>query len=148
MAAKGDGKLNRDVYNSAAQLWNHNFYWRGLRPVNTRASAAEPQGALRAAIEKQLGGTTKLLDILQKDAASLFGSGWVWLVADSQGKLSVRSTTNADTPLTDGFRPLWVLDVWEHAYYIDQRNKRAAHVAAILQHLINWDFVAQNYSRV
>lgn len=148
MSARGEGKLTRDVFNAAAQLWNHNFYWRGLRPAGANPSAAEARGALKAAIDKQMGGTAKLLEVIQKDAGALFGSGWVWLVSDEQGKLSVRSTTNADTPLTEGFRPLWVLDVWEHAYYIDQRNKRAAHVAAVLQNLINWDFVGQNYSRV
>lgn len=145
LSAKGEGGLTREVFNNAAQIWNHNFYWRGLRPVGAPESANEPRGALKAAIDRQFGGVDKLLAQIQRDATSLFGSGWVWLSMDQQGRLSLQSTSNADTPLTDGLRPLWVIDVWEHAYYVDQRNKRAAHVAAVLKHLINWDFVEANY---
>ena len=147
LSARGEGKLNRDVFNPAAQLWNHNFYWRGLRPAGAPASASAPQGPLRVAIERQFGTVAKLLEMIQKDAVALFGSGWVWLVMDQDGRMSLKSTSNADTPLTEGLRPLWVIDVWEHAYYIDVRNKRPAHVSAVLQNLINWDFVGRNYSR-
>lgn len=136
----------RDVYNAAAQLWNHNFYWKGLKP-NPTGTPQMPSGALRAAIERHFGGHAKLIERIQKDATAFFGSGWVWLVADDGGKLKLVSTENADTPFTSGLKPLWVIDVWEHSYYVDQRNKKAAYVTAVLQNLINWDFVAANYAR-
>jgi Fe-Mn family superoxide dismutase len=126
-------------YNLAAQLWNHNFFWAGLRP-----GAGGPTGPLLEAINRGFGSPQKLLEKVRSEAVGLFGSGWVWIAA-KDGQVSVVSTSNADTPLTLGLTPLWVIDVWEHAYYVDQRNKRAAYVDALLQNLVNWDFMALNY---
>ncbi|MYL83211.1 superoxide dismutase [Desulfovibrio aerotolerans] len=127
------------LFRNAAQAWNHVFYWNGLT-----ATAGAPSGKLAKAIETSFGGLEACQKALAEAAVSQFGSGWAWLVADSTGKLSVVKTGNADNPLQDGLKPLWVIDVWEHAYYLDYQNRRADYVKGVLDKLVNWDFAAKN----
>lgn len=129
------------VYNNAAQAWNHAFYWQSMKP----GGGGEPTGKLADAIVASGGNYASFKTEFSDAANSLFGSGWVWLVSDG-GKLRIVRTSNADNPLTKGQKPLLVLDVWEHAYYLDVQNKRADYVAAFLDKLVNWDFAAQNFA--
>jgi Fe-Mn family superoxide dismutase len=130
------------VFNNAAQIWNHTFYWNCLRaPSDDNA----PQGALADAIDSAFGGFDAFKEQFATSAANNFGSGWTWLVKNPDGGLEVVNTSNAGTPLTGDQVPLLTVDVWEHAYYIDYRNARPDYVAALWQ-LINWDFVAQNHA--
>ena len=126
------------VFNNAAQVWNHTFYWNGIAPGGTKVPAD-----LDAAIRKEFGSLDKLKELLQDAAVTQFGSGWAWLVLDN-GKLKVTKTSNADLPLKHDQTALLTIDVWEHAYYVDYRNARAKYVAAVLANLVNWDFVARN----
>ncbi len=131
------------VFNNAAQVWNHTFYWNSLSPQG----GGEPQGALGAAIARDFGSFEEFKKQFSAAAVGQFGSGWAWLVSDRDGKLSIRATPNAETPLTDeSVTPLLTCDVWEHAYYIDFRNARPNYVAA-WWNLVNWAFAAQNYGR-
>jgi len=130
------------LYNNAGQAWNHAFYWRSLRPQG----GARPQGALADAIRSAFGGQDKLEEQLKTAATEQFGSGWAWLVQDGQS-LRVVTTSNADSPLTTQQRPLLTIDVWEHAYYLDYKQERPKHLEAVITHLLNWDFAAQNFSR-
>ena len=127
------------MFNNAAQVWNHTFYWNSLRPQG----GGKPSGALAGMIEKSFGGFEPFKAEFAKAAASQFGSGWAWLVKDGD-KLIVTRTGNADTPIAHGQKPLLTVDVWEHAYYLDYQNRRADYVAAVLDKLINWEFAAQN----
>jgi len=127
------------MFNNAAQVWNHTFYWNSLRPQG----GGKPDGALAGMIEKSFGGFEPFKAEFAKAAASQFGSGWAWLVKDGD-KLIVTRTGNADTPIAHGQKPLLTIDVWEHAYYLDYQNRRADYVAAVLDKLINWEFAAQN----
>ena len=127
------------LFNNAAQVWNHSFFWNSLKA----GGGGEPAGELAAAVKRDFGSFAKLREEFANAAATLFGSGWVWLVLDG-GKLKVVKTANADTPLVHGQVPLLALDVWEHAYYLDYQNRRPDFVQAFLDHLINWDFVAHN----
>ena len=127
------------IFNNAAQVWNHTFYWNSLRPKG----GGKPSGALAELIEKSFGDYDKFKAEFAKAATSQFGSGWAWLVKDGD-KLAVTKTGNADTPIAQGQKPLLTIDVWEHAYYLDYQNRRADYVAAVLEKLINWDFAAQN----
>jgi superoxide dismutase, Fe-Mn family len=127
------------VFNNAAQVWNHTFYWNSLRAKG----GGEPPAALRQQIEASFGSVDACRKELASAAVAQFGSGWAWLVADS-GKLRVVRTANADGPLTTGMKPLLTVDVWEHAYYLDYQNRRADYVNAVLEKLINWEFAAQN----
>ena len=128
------------IFNNAAQVWNHTFYWNSLNPAG-----GAPSGKLAAAIDAGFGGLDGLKKALKDAAVGQFGSGWAWLVADAEGKLKVVKTGNADTPLTQGLKPLLTVDVWEHAYYLDYQNRRADYVQAVLDKLLNWNFAAQNY---
>jgi superoxide dismutase, Fe-Mn family len=128
------------IFNNAAQIWNHTFYWNCLRPGNDEKLSLE----LIAAINKTFGGLDKFKEAFTKAALGLFGSGWVWLVKDASGNLLITSTGNAGNPLTSGQTPLLTCDVWEHAYYIDYRNARAKYLEAFW-HIINWDFVSRNF---
>lgn len=121
------------VFNNAAQVWNHNFYWQSLSP----AGGGEPSGAVADAIQESFGGVDKFKDAFKEAATGQFGSGWAWVVVDS-GKLAITATSNADLPLKHGQQAVVTCDVWEHAYYIDYRNKRPDYVGAFLDHLINW----------
>lgn len=127
------------IFNNAAQIWNHTFYWNSLRPKG----GGKPTGALAELIEKSFGGFDPFKTEFAKAATSQFGSGWAWLVKDGD-KLAVTKTSNADTPIIHGLKPLLTIDVWEHAYYLDYQNRRADYVAAVLDNLINWEFAAQN----
>ena len=127
------------IFNNAAQVWNHTFYWNSLRPKG----GGKPSGALAELIEKSFGDYDKFKAEFAKAATSQFGSGWAWLVKDGD-KLIITKTSNADTPIAQGQKPLLTIDVWEHAYYLDYQNRRADYVAAVLDKLINWEFAAQN----
>ncbi len=127
------------IFNNAAQTWNHTFYWRSLRPKG----GGEPAGALKQRIEASFGSLDACKNELSTAAASQFGSGWAWLVLDAD-KLKVVKTANAETPLTQGVKPLLTIDVWEHAYYLDYQNRRADYVKAVLDKLINWGFATDN----
>ena len=127
------------IFNNAAQVWNHTFYWQSLKP----GGGGEPPAALKAKIEASFGSVEACREELTKAATSQFGSGWAWLVADG-GVLKVVKTGNAETPLTGSMKPLLTIDVWEHAYYLDYQNRRADYVAAVLDKLINWEFALKN----
>jgi Fe-Mn family superoxide dismutase len=130
------------IYNNAAQVWNHTFFWNGLKPNGGGA----PTGALAEAINKKWGAFDEFKKIFQTSAAGNFGSGWTWLVKKPDGALDVVNTSAAGNPLTAGDTPLLTVDVWEHAYYIDYRNQRPKYLEAVINSLINWDFVARNFA--
>lgn len=132
-------KSSGGTFNNAAQVWNHNFFWQSLTP-----SAREPQGKLAETIQSQFGGMEDFKEAFNKSAATLFGSGWNWLVKTADGKLDIVQTSNADTPLTTGSTPLLTCDVWEHAYYIDYRNARPKYLEAYWN-LVNWEFAEKNF---
>ena len=129
----------RAVFNNSAQAWNHDFFWKSLRPKG----GAAPSGALAGRIETSFGSLEGLKKELVAAGLGQFGSGWAWLVADG-GALRVVKTANADTPLTTGQTPLLVLDVWEHAYYLDWQNRRKDYLTAVVDGHLNWDFAAAN----
>jgi Fe-Mn family superoxide dismutase len=134
------GKPDRvAVFNNAAQTWNHTFYWRSLKPNG----GGEPPAALKRRIEESFGSVEACKKELATAAVTQFASGWAWLVVDGN-KLKVVKTGNADTPITQGMKPLVTIDVWEHAYYLDYQNRRADYVNAVLDKLINWQFAADN----
>ena len=126
------------VFNNAAQIWNHTFYWNSMKP----GGGGEPTGDLADAIKRDFGGTDKLLEQLASAAATQFGSGWAWLVVGADKKLAVTKTGNADLPMKHGQKALLTIDVWEHAYYIDYRNARPKYVETFLKSLVNWDHAA------
>ena len=126
------------VFNNAAQIWNHTFYFNGLAP----GAGGAPTGAVADAINGQFGSFEKLVELFNKAAITQFGSGWAWLVKDGDSKLEVVSTANAGNPLTDGKTPLLTVDVWEHAYYIDYRNARPGYLENFWK-LVNWEAVAK-----
>jgi len=126
-------------FNNAAQTWNHNFFWKCLKP----GGGGAPTGDLAAAIARDFGSFEAFKAQFAATAAGQFGSGWGWLVAD-HGALKITSTSNADLPLKHGQTALFTVDVWEHAYYIDYRNDRAKFIGAVVDHLANWDFAAAN----
>ena len=126
------------VFNNAAQVWNHTFYWNCMAPNG----GGSPSGELAAAIDRDFGSYDAFVAEFKKAAMARFGSGWAWLVKDGGGKLSVCETLNAGNPLTDGLTPLMTCDVWEHAYYIDFRNARPKYLDVFFESLVNWDFVA------
>jgi Fe-Mn family superoxide dismutase len=128
------------VFNNAAQAWNHNFYWQSLSPT-----PQAPSGPLAAAITRDFGSADALKTQLASAATGRFGSGWAWLVLD-KGALKVVSTSNADLPFIHGQRPLLTVDVWEHAYYLDYQNRRADHVKAVVDKLLNWEFAGRNFA--
>jgi Fe-Mn family superoxide dismutase len=130
------------IFNNAAQAWNHAFYWKSLRPSGGR----DPEGALGALIASTFGGLRGLAQEWHDKAAGHFGSGWAWLVADC-GALQIVTTRNADTPIVYGLTPLLVIDVWEHAYYLDHQERRAAYVAAVIDNLLDWEFAEANLQR-
>lgn len=128
------------IFNNAAQAWNHAFYWQSLRPPGGRA----PEGALAALIASTFGGLRGFAEAFKSAATGHFGSGWAWLVAD-RGALQIVTTANADTPIAHGLTPLLVIDVWEHAYYLDHHERRASYVAAVVDHLLHWEFAETNF---
>jgi Fe-Mn family superoxide dismutase len=134
-ASKADKK---GLFNNAAQAWNHAFYWKSMHPKGS----GKPTGALMSKIEA-FGGFDKLKEQLSQAAVTQFGSGWAWLVLDG-GALEVMQTSNAETALRAGKKPLLTIDVWEHAYYLDYQNKRPDYVKAFVDNLLNWEFAAEN----
>ncbi len=129
------------IFNNAAQIWNHTFYWNGLKP----AGSSEPAGALAAAMNKSFGSFAAFKEKFSASAVGNFGSGWTWLVKNKDGSVEIVNTSNAGCPLTEGKKPLLTVDVWEHAYYIDFRNLRAKYVETFWNH-VNWDFVAKQFA--
>jgi superoxide dismutase, Fe-Mn family len=127
------------LFNNAAQVYNHTFYWNCLTPNQTK-----PSDNLQNAIEKYFGSMDNFKKEFIASATSLFGSGWTWLVQKSDGSLAIFNTSNADTPMLHDLKPLMVCDVWEHAYYLDYQNARAKYVECFWS-VINWDFVSQNF---
>ena len=128
------------IFNNAAQVWNHSFYWNCLSPNG----GGEPTGAVAAAIDKAFGSFSAFKEKFSTSAVTNFGSGWTWLVKTADGGVEIVNTSNAGTPLTEGKAALLTCDVWEHAYYIDYRNARPKYVEAFWS-LVNWDFVAKNF---
>lgn len=132
-------KSSGGVFNNAAQVWNHTFFWQCLKPNG----GGEPSGKLAEGIQAKWGSFERFKEAFTQSALANFGSGWTWLVKKPDGTLDIVNTSNAGTPLTGSDKPLLTCDVWEHAYYIDYRNARARFLAAFWQ-LVNWDFVAKN----
>ena len=130
------------IFNNAAQAWNHSFYWRCLKPKG----GGEPPAVLKRLMESSFESVEACKKELSTAAVGQFGSGWAWLVLDG-GKLKVEKTGNAHTPLTTAAKPLLTIDVWEHAYYLDYQNRRADHVNAVLDSLVNWEFAAENLGK-
>ncbi|MBO0334654.1 superoxide dismutase [Sneathiella sp. CAU 1612] len=130
------------VFNNAAQVWNHTFYWHSMKPNG----GGKPTGAIADKINADFGSYEKFAEEFKAAGATQFGSGWAWLVLDG-GKLKVTKTPNAACPLTDGATPLLTMDVWEHAYYLDFQNRRPDYIATFLDHLINWDFANENLAK-
>lgn len=137
-AARND---NQGLFNNSAQVWNHGFYWHSLTPNSTG-----PSGELAAKIEESFGSLGELKDLLKSKGAGHFASGWVWLV-DNGGKLEVVDTHDADTVADKGMNPLLVIDLWEHAYYLDHQNARPSYLDAVVEGHLNWDFAADNLAR-
>jgi len=130
---------DKGLFNNAAQIWNHSFFWQCLAP----AGSTRPSGKLAEMIGSDFGGEQQLLDKLATESVNHFASGWGWLILNN-GKLEITSLHDADTPVAHAMTPLLTIDVWEHAYYIDYRNERPRYVKTVLENIINWDFVAQN----
>jgi Fe-Mn family superoxide dismutase len=134
-------KSSGGIFNNAAQVWNHTFYWNCLSPNGGGA----PSGALAAAIDAKFGSFEEFKKQFNQAGATNFGSGWTWLVKNADGSLEIFNTSNAGTPMTSGKQALLTLDVWEHAYYIDYRNLRPKYLET-MWHIVNWDFVAANFA--
>jgi len=131
---------NQQLFNNAAQSWNHTFYWSGMKSKG----GGSPSGDLAKAIIRSFGSVDKFNDSFSQSAETRFGSGYTWLVMQGDS-LKIINTANADTPLAyDNIKPLLTIDVWEHAYYLDYQNRRKAYIKAFLDHLVNWDFVSRN----
>jgi Fe-Mn family superoxide dismutase len=124
------------IFNNAAQVWNHSFYWKCMKP----GGGGVPSGAIAKKINSDVGGYEKFVEQFKDAGATQFGSGWAWLVL-KEGRLEIMKSANADTPLAHGLKPLLTVDVWEHAYYLDYQNRRPDYLNAFTQNLINWDFV-------
>jgi Fe-Mn family superoxide dismutase len=135
-------KSSGGIFNNAAQVWNHTFFWSCMKP----AGGGTPSGALAAAIDRKFGGFDAFKEAFSKSAVGNFGSGWTWLVKKADGSVDIVNTSNAATPLTTPDRPLLAIDVWEHAYYIDYRNARPRFVEVFLASLANWEFAAKNFA--
>ncbi len=130
------------LFNNAAQVWNHTFYWSSMKP----GGGGAPTGDLLAAIDRDLGGLEKFKEAFTTAGTTQFGSGWAWLVLENN-KLAVTKTPNADLPLKHGQKALLTMDVWEHAYYIDYRNARPKYIETFLSSLVNWDFALENLKK-
>jgi Fe-Mn family superoxide dismutase len=135
-------KSSGGVFNNAAQVWNHTFFWHSMKP----AGGGKPAGVLAAAIDKKWGSFDAFKEAFTKSAVGNFGSGWTWLVKKADGSVDLVNTSNAGTVLTTADKALLTIDVWEHAYYIDYRNARPKFVETFLNSLANWDFAAKNFA--
>ncbi len=130
------------IFNNAAQVWNHSFYWNSLKP----GGGGDPaDGPLKKALLQKFGSIGTFGDLFKKAALGQFGSGWAWLVLSSTGDLEIVTTSNAELPLLQGQKALLTCDVWEHAYYLDYQNRRVDYAQIFLDHLINWSFVEENF---
>ena len=138
-------KSHGGMFNNTAQIWNHTFYWNGLKPA-AEGGGGEPGGKLGELINQAFGDFAKFKEEFTKTAIGTFGSGWGWLVQRPDGSLALASTSNAATPLTGEDTPLLTVDVWEHAYYIDYRNQRPKFVETFLGNLVNWKFAEANFA--
>jgi superoxide dismutase, Fe-Mn family len=137
------GKSDKsELFNNAAQAWNHDFYWRSLKPKG----GGKPDKAMADQIDAAFGGYDAFKKQFIEAAVKQFGSGWAWLVADGHS-LKIVKTSNAELPLTKGLVPLLTIDVWEHAYYLDYQNKRPDYAEAVIDKLLNWEFAAKNFAR-
>lgn len=134
-------KSSGGVFNNAAQIWNHTFYWHSMKP----AGGGEPTGALADAIAKKWGSFAAFKEAFTKSAIGNFGSSWTWLVKKPDGSVDIVNTSNAATPITGADKPLLTCDLWEHAYYIDYRNRRPDYLGGWWS-LVNWDFAAKNFA--
>ena len=123
------------IFNNAAQVWNHSFYWNCMKP----GGGGLPSGAIAKKIDSDFGSYDKFIEQFKNAGVTQFGSGWAWLVL-KEGRLEIMKTSNADTPLAHGLKPILTVDVWEHAYYLDYQNRRPDYLGAFIDHLINWDF--------
>ena len=141
-ATHGQPQYQR-LYNNAAQTYNHAFYWQSMSPTG----GGTPSREVKRLIKRSFGSYARFREQFAATARDLFGSGWVWLVQDGQ-RLAIQPTANAHTPLIDGLRPLLVIDLWEHAYYLDYQHGRGRYVDAFLDHLVNWEFFAANWGGV
>lgn len=130
------------IFNNAAQVWNHTFFWNSMKP----AGGGAPAGALAEAINKKWGSFDEFKKAFQASAVGNFGSGWTWLVKKADGSVDIINTSAAGTPLTSGDKALLTIDVWEHAYYIDYRNARPKFVETFLASLVNWGFAEKNFA--
>jgi Fe-Mn family superoxide dismutase len=138
--AKGDTTL----FNQSAQVWNHTFFWYGMKP----GGGGAPSGAVAEAIDKAFGSYEEFVKQFKAKAGGNFGSGWTWLVKKADGSVEILNTDDADTPVVrDGLTPVLTVDVWEHAYYLDYQNRRPDYVQAYFDHLVNWDFANQNMAK-
>ena len=141
--ALGDSKDEKEkkIFNNAAQVWNHDFYWRSLTPSQT-----EPDGELASAIARDFGDVSTLIAELAEAGKNQFGSGWAWLVS-KHGKLQIGKTPDAQSPMAEGVNCLLAVDVWEHAYYLDYQNARPKYLEAVLGKILNWDYAGENLSK-
>ena len=142
-------KSQGGIFNNAGQILNHNLYFGQFKAVTDdglQVTENAPSGALLEAINRDFGSFEAFQKEFEQKGVTLFGSGWVWLSADKDGKLVITQETNANNPITKGLKPLLTMDVWEHAYYIDYQNRRAAHLQALWQ-IINWEEIARRYAR-
>jgi len=139
--AKAAAPADKKIFNNAAQIWNHDFYWHSLSPVKTA-----PTGKLASAIARDFGSTAELIARLAEAGKDQFGSGWAWLVSKG-GTLAVEKTGNAATPMSEGTNCLLTIDVWEHAYYLDYQNARPKYLEAVLEQLLNWNTAAANLEK-
>ncbi|HXD06270.1 MAG TPA: Fe-Mn family superoxide dismutase [Burkholderiaceae bacterium] len=135
-------KSSGGIFNNAAQVWNHTFFWSSMKP----GGGGEPTGALAQAINAKFGSFAGFKEAFTKSAVGNFGSGWTWLVKKGDGSVDIVNTSNAATPLTTADKPLITVDVWEHAYYIDYRNARPKFVETFLTSLVNWEFAGKNFA--
>jgi Fe-Mn family superoxide dismutase len=124
------------IFNNAAQVWNHSFYWNCMKP----GGGGAPSGSIAQNVDSTFGSYEKFAEEFKNAGVTQFGSGWAWLVLND-GQLEIIKTSNADTPIVHGLKPLLTVDVWEHAYYLDYQNRRPDYLGAFLEHLVNWDFV-------
>ncbi|HSC18268.1 MAG TPA: superoxide dismutase [Rhizomicrobium sp.] len=139
--ASGKDAKDRQIFNNAGQVWNHDFFWRSLTP-----QGGKPAGKLRDCIERDFGGTDQMIEQLAEAGKTQFGSGWAWLCSHD-GKLTVEKTPNAENPMAKGINCLLTVDVWEHAYYLDYQNERPRYLQEVLGKLLNWSFAAENLDR-
>lgn len=134
-------KYKVGIFNNAAQVWNHTFYWHSMTPQG----GGKPKGKLAEKINEDFGSYEEFTKLFKQAGVTQFGSGWAWLVLNKDSKLEIMKTANADLPLIHGKKALFTCDVWEHAYYLDYQNRRPDYVDTFLNHLINWDFAEKNF---